>query len=99
MRREEGGGRRGEEGVGSDAQVLTLLIVTPLQALTLRTHARACSEVITYEGRKKQSEVPANVHSKQVFGVLNNGDFSCLHDTNGNSWGVSQTQGACYGSY
>jgi hypothetical protein len=48
---------------------------------------------------KKQSEVPANVHSKQVFGVLNNGDFSCLHDTNGNSWGVSQTQGACYGSY
>ncbi len=49
-RREEGGGRREEGGVGSDAQVLTLLIVTPLQALTLRTHARACSEAITYEG-------------------------------------------------
>ena len=51
--REEEGGRREEGGVGSDAQVLTLLIVTPLQALTLRTHARACSEAITYEGREK----------------------------------------------
>jgi hypothetical protein len=52
-RREEGGGRREEGGVGSDAQVLTLLIVTPLQALTLRTHARACLEAITYEGSDK----------------------------------------------
>jgi hypothetical protein len=49
-RRAAKGVRREEGGVSNYARVLTLLIVTPLQALTLRTHARACSEAITYEG-------------------------------------------------